>query len=268
MDLPQAAGAERSGRAGLGAGVRPREDRFSSTDPNHVVAIGTYRTPHFSRNVFEGEEIRWTAGSGVDWYWGDVNPYTLHGFRLEADPVDGNRFYYVASNVNGAPAVFVSSDGGATWSIPERQTKLSGSLGPVDSIRNPATGNGELWMPLGGSGLWKSSDGGTAFERVAAEAVRSSSAVAFGKEAPGSANPTVYVVGQVKIAGDDRQGVFLSTDLGRSWQQMTTESAPLVGGLIANDMAGDWRRFGRVYIATSGSGVLYSTARNETAQRQ
>jgi photosystem II stability/assembly factor-like uncharacterized protein len=175
--------------------------------------------------------------------------------------VDGNRFYCLISKGNDPHVVFVSSDGGATWAVPEGQTKLTGSIGPMDSIRNPATGKGELWIPLGG-GLWKSADGGKTFERVGAETVLSTSAVAFGKAAPNSTNPTVYVVGRIKIGGENKEGVFLSNDLGQSWQQMTVEGNPLVGGLVVQDMAGDWRQFGRVYIATSGTGAFYSTAKN------
>jgi photosystem II stability/assembly factor-like uncharacterized protein len=245
-----------------GRGFGPGKIAFSSTNPAHVVAIGTYRTPHFSRDVFKGDEITWTPGKGIDWFWNDANPYGGNNFRLEADPVDGNRFYLVVANVNDAPVAFVSADGGATWSVPGGQTKLSGSLGPVDSMKNPQTGKGELWVPLGGSGLWKTSDGGTTFERVAAPAVRSAQAVAFGKAAPNSQVPTVYLVGKVEVGGAEKEGVFLSIDGGQSWQPMTPEGAPLVGGLIANDMAGDWRQFGRVYIATSGTGAFYSTAKN------
>jgi photosystem II stability/assembly factor-like uncharacterized protein len=242
---------------GFGAG----KIAFSSTNPAHVVAMGTYRTPHFSRDVFKGDEISWTAGTGLDWFLNDANPYTLNSFRLEADPVDGNRFYCLISSINGAPVVFVSNDGGATWSVPEGQTKLSGNIGPIDSMKNPQTGKGELWIPLGGSGLWKTTDGGKTFERLAEQSVRLAQAVAFGKAAPNSQFPTTYLVGKVALGGQEKEGVFLSTDAGQTWQQMTAEGKPLIGGLSPNDMAGDWRQFGRVYIATSGSGALYSTAK-------
>jgi hypothetical protein len=86
--------------------------------------------------VFADNEIQCTAATGADWFWGDVNPYSTAGFRLEADPIDEQSFYDVVTNYQGAPAVFVASDGGATWAIPEGQTKLSGRLGPVNATKN------------------------------------------------------------------------------------------------------------------------------------
>jgi hypothetical protein len=50
----------------------------------------------------------------------------------------------------------------------------------------------------------------------------------------------------MKIADADKEGVFLSTDLVQSCEQMTANELPLVGGVRINDMAGDWREFGRV----------------------
>ena len=52
---------------------------------------------------------------------------------------------------------------------------------------------------------------------------------------------------------------FLSSDYGQNWTPMTSAEQPLIGGTSISDMEADGRDYGRVYIATGGTGAFYST---------
>lgn len=72
---------------------------------------------------------------------------------------------------------------------------------------------GTVWVSMGDQGgLWKSSDFGLSFSIVSS--VSYSLLFCFGKNEPGVEGPAVYVMGTVKGI----QSVFVSSDLGNSWQ--------------------------------------------------
>jgi xyloglucan-specific exo-beta-1,4-glucanase len=105
---------------------------------------------------------------------------------------------------------------------------------------------GQLWVSSN-SGLFRSGDAGTSFERIAA--VSSAAALGFGQAAPGGSFPAVFLSGNV----DGRSGLFRSDDAGGTWQAIDDEMHKF--GFI-NYLTGDPRQFGRVYLGTGGRGIV------------
>ncbi len=255
----------RSGDANKSAG--PAKLAISATDKNRIVYAGSRRVPHYTTNAFAGQAIEWKAASGIAWdAFASFNEYDNSLIRLKADAVDGLRFYLVLGSTDySKPAgVYVSSDGGASWSIPATQGLpliAFPALRHMVSVRtqsDPTPDSGEVWVSLGSNGVWRSTDGGSHFTRVNEAALSDIRGIAFGKSSTANGEPTLFVAGKVKIKGAVKDGVFLSTDLGVSFTQMTPDGTPYVGGQPLRDLVGDPDVFGRVYIGLDGSGILYS----------
>jgi xyloglucan-specific exo-beta-1,4-glucanase len=255
----------RSADANKSAG--PAKIAISATDKRRIVYFGSRRMPHFASNAFSTETLNWQAGNGVAW---DTLPsyaeYDNSLVRLEADVVDGMRFYLLVGSTDySKPApVYVSQDGGANWRVPALQNlPLAGfpALRHMVSVKtrsDPTPADGELWLSLGNNGVWRSSDGASQFSRVNEAALADVRGIAFGKPAGANAEPTLFVAGKVKIDGVIHDGVFLSPDLGQTFVQMTPGERPYVGGQAIRDMVGDPDVFGRVYIGLDGTGIIYS----------
>jgi photosystem II stability/assembly factor-like uncharacterized protein len=156
-----------------------------------------------------------------------------------ADRVNPKKFYLydlvagrVHASVNGgkkfAARASVPADGGFLRAVPGRE--------------------GNLWLPGGGAGLYRSIDSGVTFARV--QGVEEAYQVGFGKEAPGQSHPAIYLWGRV----DGVVGIFRSDDEGGHWVRINDERHQF--GWI-NAVIGDARVYGRVYLATGGRGIVY-----------
>jgi xyloglucan-specific exo-beta-1,4-glucanase len=245
----------------------PAKLAISATDKNRIVYFGSRRVPHFSTNAFAGQAIDWKAANGIAWdAFPSYSEYDSSLIRLKADVVDGLRFYLVlGSNDYAKPAgVQVSEDGGATWRQPaeQRQALLAfpaiRHLVSIKTNSDPTPDNGEVWVSLGSNGVWRSTDGGIHFARVNEASLTDVRGIAFGKSSSTNAEPTLFVAGKVKVGEVVKDGVFLSTDLGASFTQMTPDGTPYIGGQPIRDLVGDPDVYGRVYISLDGSGILYS----------
>jgi hypothetical protein len=75
-------------------------------------------------------------------------------------------------------------------------------------------------------------------------------AFGFGRAAPGSTDPALYLVGTVH----GRYGIHRSTDGAAQWVRINDDAHQW--GLILQ-VSGDPKLFGRVYVGTHGRGVLY-----------
>jgi hypothetical protein len=80
--------------------------------------------------------------------------------------------------------------------------------------------------------------------------VEESYGVGVGKPAPGRSYPAVYLSG--KVGGV--KGFFRSDDIGNTWVRVNDDQHRF--GFV-NIVEGDPRVFGRVYLGTSGRGVMY-----------
>jgi hypothetical protein len=244
-----------AGKAGQGTGRLA----ISATDPDHAVFFGPFTRPKVTRNLFAVDEpIRWEDSTGLPFLNENNWVYAFSSARMVADAVDGQSFYLTRFE-GDRPEVWASRDGGKSWARAHAEP-LDGAPWPrsghamIAAVRNPETGRGELWLANGERGLRRSTDGGRTFAPVAN--LGFCPGFAFGKPAPGTRTPTLFVAGRV----GREDGLFLSRDLGGSWVRMTPKGKPWFGGTGSlSDMVGDPRVYGRVFVAVPGAGVLYST---------
>jgi hypothetical protein len=112
---------------------------------------------------------------------------------------------------------------------------------------------GGLWLALPTGLLHLPADGRPA---RACAAVAEAWMVAIGREAPGAAQPSVYVWGRVASAGapaEPAEGLFRSDDGGRRFVRIN-DDRHRYGRLLS--MAADAREHGTVYLAPHGRGVV------------
>jgi xyloglucan-specific exo-beta-1,4-glucanase len=173
----------------------------------------------------------WTTVSGVD------APNT----RPVADAVDPLTFYLYA-----ATRMLVSVDGGASFA--PRATLAAGGS---NIVRAAPGRQGDVWLALNDGGLVRSTDAAYSFKRF--ENVAKASAVGFGKAAPGSTYPSVYIWGTV---GGVR-GLFRSTDMGASWTRVNDTAHTYGGPANGRFVMGDMNTYGVVYMSTAGRGIAY-----------
>lgn len=231
---------------------------ISSSDPNRMVYVRPNSVPVYTENGFDGENIEWKPSTGVNSMFRDIFPYYVSNLRLEADAADGNRFYFsVRGEKTGAWEIYVSDDGGKTWILPATQKLPQFPRDVILASVKGADGKGELWATSLQSGLYRSVDGARTFQKFAPSRIPFARAIAVGKAAPNSKNPTLYLAGTL----DGRDGVFYSSDFGQNWTPMTTPEMPMIGGTSISDMVADGRDWGKLYIATGGTGALYSTVK-------
>ena len=108
---------------------------------------------------------------------------------------------------------------------------------------------GELWFNLGGM-LYHSVDAGQSFRHATGKDTRIEH-FGLGHPAPDGLQPALYATG----AFDGLRGVWRSDDGGARWVRINDDQHQW--GLRFRAISGDPRRYGRVYIATDGRGLLY-----------
>ncbi|WP_076070455.1 WD40/YVTN/BNR-like repeat-containing protein [Sphingomonas montana] len=172
--------------------------------------------------------------------------------RATADKADARRFYAIDF---AAGRLVRSDDGGASFhptasiGLP---ADLSGARASGREAANPLVAvpgrAGSLWLLIG-QDLYRSTDFGERWVRATRDvAIRR---YGLGRGAPGSAWPALYAI--ARIGGVD--GVFRSIDGGAGWRRINDDAHQW--GLRLRMISGDPRRFGRVYVASDGRGILY-----------
>jgi len=173
--------------------------------------------------------------------WSAVRGLAGANLRPVADPVAAKVFYAYDNGV-----IQVSTDGGVSFS-PRARLAPGGSR----VIRAAPGREGDLWVPLYGGGLARSIDAGASFVPLAGVAY--CAAVGFGKAAPGSDYPAVYIWGSV---GGVR-GMHRSLDGGATWVRINDDAHQFGGPGDGQFIVGDMNRFGVVYMGTAGRGIVY-----------
>ncbi len=161
---------------------------------------------------------------------------TVHPF---ADRVDPLRFYLWNSTNR---TLLTSADGGVSFT-PSTTSVPTG----MAWFRTVPGKNGHIWGRAGTSGLYQSTDFGATFTKLAN--VPEIYQLDFGKAAPGANYPAIYIWGRVGGV----LGFFRSDDAGASWTRINDDLHQF--GYI-NDMVADSRTYGRVYLSTSGRGII------------
>ncbi|MEU3525603.1 1,4-beta-glucanase [Streptomyces sp. NPDC038707] len=175
--------------------------------------------------------------------WTEV-PSFPKGATPVADPVDPAVFHAYDT---GTGTLYGSTDHGRTF------TPRSAHLPSGDSQFQLAAApgrTGDLWVSAKENGLYRSTDAGAGFTRVAG--VRAAYTLGFGKPAPGARYPALYQVGALTGSG---VAVLRSDDEGRTWVRVNDDAHQW--GWTGQAITGDPRRYGRVYLATNGRGIQY-----------
>ncbi len=196
----------------------------------------------------------WSAGSGAP--SGCINgdgPWTF--FKpLAADRVKPHTFYLYDRRDGG---FFASEDGGATWKRRATLPTQAGAHFDSHKLLTAPGMAGDVWLSLSEKGLLHSADGGKTWTRLSG--VEWSVQAAFGKAAPGTKTPTLFVYGQLggtHPASDTAvsAALYRSIDLGKTFVRVNPTSQGLNGiGVLIGDM----QVFGRVYVGTGGRGFFY-----------
>ncbi|MTV36259.1 cellulose binding domain-containing protein [Duganella radicis] len=174
--------------------------------------------------------------------WSAVGGLGVTNARVVADPVNPNKFY--AYDTTGK--LMASTDGGASFAL-KGTLPSSGS----DVIRVAPGHEGDLWVCLNSRGLTRSTDGGATFNKIGT--VNQCTAVGFGKAAPDSNYPTIYMFGTVGSVS----GMMRSTDGGASWVRLNDDAHQYGGAAASHIVTGDMNIYGQVYMSTNGRGVAY-----------
>jgi photosystem II stability/assembly factor-like uncharacterized protein len=155
-----------------------------------------------------------------------------------------------------AGKLFVSEDGAATFheqtlslpgGLPKRSAGRGDNRGGQDRIYTTPGHAGHLWIAAF-DGLYGSPDGGRSFARLAG--VEEIHAFGFGRAAPGSNYPAIYLAGIVR----GQPGFFRSDNTAETWVRINDDQHQL--GLVLQ-ISGDPKQYGRVYVGTHGRGILY-----------
>jgi photosystem II stability/assembly factor-like uncharacterized protein len=201
----------------------------------------------------DGQRVLWcpalsaayvSSDAGATW---SVSNGSSSGVSLTpvADSVNGQLFYlWNSSNRN----LLVSTDGGLNFTT--AATGLNSSLAIFRSVPGHT---GHLWSAANDGGLYRSTNSGASFNKLSN--VVSAYRVAFGKAAPSASHPAVFIWGKVGTT----VGFYRSDDTGATWVRINDD---LHNFGYQRDIAGDPRVHGRVYLATSGRGVVYGDIAN------
>jgi photosystem II stability/assembly factor-like uncharacterized protein len=204
----------------------------------------------------EGEPASVTRDHGATWTAVQSLPA---GLRAIADPVDAHSFYALSLRER---VLYHSSDAAATFTsqpftLPGAPPASAFSArgddrGGQDRIYAAPGRAADLWLAAF-DGLYHllpplPKTGSLAFVRL--PGVEEIHAFGFGKAAPHHPYPALYLAGTIH----GQPGVFRSTDAAQSWVRINDDQHQF--GLILQ-IAGDPRRFGRIYLGTHGRGIFY-----------
>lgn len=191
------------------------------------------------------------ASNGINLYVSDTGNHTVRrGYHHNtlvplADKVDGNRFHLWDGT---AKRLLTSSDSGASFSV------IASNVNAAFAGFHTVPGHtGHIWARADDSGLYRSTNSGASFTKVSA--VASAYRMAFGRAKPGNTHPAVFIWGKTGTT----TGFFRSDDTGATWTRIN-DNLHQFG--YQNDLAADPRVHGRVYLATSGRGVIVGDIAN------
>jgi hypothetical protein len=176
-----------------------------------------------------------------------------------ADSVDPKLFYAVSL---ADLTLYRSTDGAATFTPQHLALQGAPTAQPSSGRGDNRGGQDRLYATPGNSGdLWfaafdglyhsagqKEPSAASSFSRL--PGVDEIHAFGFGKAAPGSSYPAIYLVGTIQ----GQPGIFRSIDQARTWTRINDDLHQW--GLVLQ-IAGDPRIYGRVYVGTHGRGVFY-----------
>jgi len=182
------------------------------------------------------QPVYYTHDQGRSWHAGKRIP---NGASVCADAVTDKVFHAFDARRG---IMLTSTDAGATFTTIMRHLPSEG--GQLQAVPGHP---GECWL-ASGAGLYRI----RIHERrmVRCDGIDAATHVGFGRAAPGRQYPAVYTVGVCRGV----YGFYRSIDIGTSWQRFNDFDHQFFN---ISCITGDPRIFGRVYIGTSGRGIIY-----------
>ncbi len=190
-----------------------------------------------------GAQTYYSTNNGATWAVSAGTPPTVSGqasIAVVSDRLDAKTAY----EYNPATgALLRSTDGGRTFA--QAQT-----LATYGTLYASPLAKGDVWF-TGGGALLHSTDAGASF--TALSGVSSALNLGFGKAAPGSAVPTLYLRGAIGGVPGGFDAFFGSIDYGQHWFLLNDPQHQYGNTTL---LIGDSRVYGRYYIATNGRGII------------
>lgn len=228
--------------------VPPINEKSTDAGTVAVDASGDYVVWAVASNALQGTPPTdtssgpyYTKNSGKTWE--SPSGLTVQTANISADRVQPGTFY---SFINAT--WYRSTDGGASYSTRQAESiglpdSTPGALPVVDFSKA-----GHIYLPLSGRGIYHSTDFGNSWTKVSGA---DAALFTVGAAKPGSSFPALFVYGTVP--GASASGLYRSDNNGASWTRVDDEQHQY-GGLDL--IQGDARVYGRVYLGTSGRGVV------------
>ncbi len=194
--------------------------------------------------------VYYTHDNGASWAECNGIP---NNTRVIADRVNPEKFYAM-DLFNGK--LYISSNGGENFDeqsmdlpggLPQQNRNRGDSRGGQDRIYSAPGKEGDLWIAAF-DGLYHSNDTGKTFSKL--DNVREIHAFGFGKGAPGTNYPSLYLIGVTNGV----RGIFRSDDIAMNWVRINDDQHQW--GLLLH-ITGDPKKYGRVYVGTHGRGIFY-----------
>ncbi|THU38142.1 exo-alpha-sialidase [Niastella caeni] len=177
----------------------------------------------------------WTAATGIS-----------SGQAVTGDKVNSNKFY----GYNATTGIcHVSTNGGVSFSDGATGLPLLQSWELwMAQTRSVFGVEGDVWLTSGYNGLYHSVNSGASFTKITG--VDAAYKVAFGMAAGAATYPAIYIQGRV----GGTYGFYRSIDGGSTWARINDDAHNF---LAVRSFTADPKIYGRVYIGTSGRGIIY-----------
>jgi photosystem II stability/assembly factor-like uncharacterized protein len=241
---------------GLETAMFGGEVAVSATDPEAIVWVPShFRHPYEYLQEPVGAYVSGDGGRTWERVAPDGEVDSFHRFfwwftrrALAADRVNGD-FYLLSDEER----FYRSGDGGRTWEAAAHAPPCTEFVtchvhGQVQAVPGRA---GHLWASTAQAGLHRTDDAG-ATPWTAVDGIEEARAFAFGAPIGDSTEPAVYVHG--RAPGDDRLGLWRSSDGGRSWTLLSRTPNGIAADI--NSLAADPGRPGRIYVGFAGVGAV------------
>jgi xyloglucan-specific exo-beta-1,4-glucanase len=197
----------------------------------------------------------WTHSNGIPQHQ-ILQVFSPSSVSTVSDKVAAGTFYHYHCSPasNWEPGIWKSVDGGKNFNkVNEDSLPCSGEV----NLKVNPNNSGELWMSnvnaeLNDRVLRYSLDSGVTWNTV--DNLEDVKQFGFGKPAPYSTNPSIFVIGKI----NNRQGLYFSDDLTRFAKNPKFYFVGNKAVSLATSVAGDPNIYGRVYMGTAGRGTIYA----------
>ncbi|GAB4524385.1 MAG: hypothetical protein Tsb0014_02800 [Pleurocapsa sp.] len=235
--------------ASIQNGTHPQELNFgniavSANNTQNIVWQGSnWAVPYYTKNGGQS----WNRINFFDQLGGGAHTHLWNNQQaLAADTVADGTFYIY--HHNGGQLVR-TQDGGKSWKVANQDNLLPHGIWTGANVKTAPGKAGDVWVSLDEQGLYRSTNGGESFTKISG--VEDADAIGFGKAAPNTNNPTLFISGEIQ----GQMGVFGSTDMGSSWSKVEDLPDEFLGDV--NSITGDMNTFGRVYLGVTSNGFVY-----------